>query len=204
MSCYSTYGNKISIRLLGVGELMSRIGKVPIALPQGVEVKIDGNKVVVKSGKGELSRIFNPAVAVLMKEKSLVVTCPQNNRKHRALWGLSRTLLANMVDGVTKGFERYLEISGVGYRAQTAGDKLILQVGYNHPVEFQPPKGVSITVEGANRIKVSGIDKELVGEVAAKVRAIRPADSYKGKGIKYVEERLRLKPGKAGRAAMKK
>ncbi len=183
---------------------MSRIGKVPIAIPQGVVVKIDGNKVAVKGGKGELSRIFHPDITISMKDKTLVVACPQGGKEYGALWGLTRTLLANMVNGVTKGFERYLEISGVGYRAQTAGDKLILQVGYSHPVEFQPPRGVSITVEGANRLKISGIDKEAIGEVAAQVRAIRPTDSYKGKGIKYVEEKLRLKPGKAGKAAMKK
>jgi len=183
---------------------MSRIGKVPIALPQGVEVKINGNKVTIKGSKGELSRTLPSDIAVSMKDKSLVVACPDDSREHRALWGLTRTLVANMVEGVAKGFERNLEISGVGYRAQKEGGKLVLQVGYNHPVEFQPPPGISITVEGANRLRISGIDKEMVGKVAAQVRAIRPADSYKGKGIKYVEEKLRLKPGKAGRAAMKK
>ncbi len=183
---------------------MSRIGKVPIALPQGVEVKINGNKVTIKGSKGELSRTLPSDIAVSMKDKSLVVACPDDSREHRALWGLTRTLVANMVEGVAKGFERNLEISGVGYRAQKEGGKLVLQVGYNHPVEFQSPPGISITVEGANRLRISGIDKEMVGKVAAQVRAIRPADSYKGKGIKYVEEKLRLKPGKAGRAAMKK
>lgn len=183
---------------------MSRVGKVPIALPQGVEVKIDGSEVTVKGAKGELSRVFHPGIAISVKDGSLVVTCPEDNRDYRALWGVTRTLLANMVEGVTKGFEKTLEISGVGYRAQKAGEKLVLQVGYSHPVEFQPPSGVYITVEGTNCIKVSGIDKEVVGNVAARIRAIRPVDSYKGKGIKYAEEKLRLKPGKAGRAAMKK
>lgn len=183
---------------------MSRVGKLPIPLPKGVEVKFQDNKVIVKGAKGELSRTFPSDISISLKDGSLIVTRPSDSRIHRALHGLTRSLLANMVEGVTKGFEKILEISGVGYRAQKTGDKLVLLVGYNHPVEFQPPPGVSITVEGSNRIKVSGIDKELVGEVAAQIRAIRPPDSYKGKGIRYSQERLRLKPGKAGRAAVKK
>ncbi len=183
---------------------MSRIGKQPIVLPSGVEVKLENNRVTIKGMKGELSRTFHPDMSISVKDGLLIVTRPSDNRVHRALHGLTRSLLANMVEGVTKGFNKVLEINGVGYRAQKVGDKLVLMVGYSHPVEFQPPPGISITVEGSNRIKVSGIDKELVGNVAAQIRAIRPADPYKGKGIKYVDEKLRLKPGKTGRAGMKK
>jgi len=183
---------------------VSRIGKMPISLPQGVEVKLENNQVTVKGVKGELSRTFHPDISIAVKNGSLVVNRPSDNRVHCALHGLTRSLLANMVEGVTRGFDRVLEISGIGYRAHKTGDKLVLMVGHSHPVEFQSPPGISITVEGSNRIKVSGIDKEIVGEVAAQIRAIRPVDSYKGKGIKYVEEKLRLKPGKAGRAGMKK
>lgn len=182
---------------------MSRVGKLPISLSQGVEVKLKNNQVTIKGVKGELSRTFHPDISIAVKDGFLVVTRPSDNRVHRALHGLTRSLLANMVEGVTKGFEKVLEISGVGYRAQKAGDKLLLLVGHSHPVEFQPPPGISITVEGSNRIKISGIDKEVVGEVTAQIRAIRQADSYKGKGIKYIEEKLRLKPGKAGKAGMK-
>ena len=121
----------------------------------------------------------------------------------RSLHGLTRSLLNNMVEGVTKGFEKNLELSGVGYRAQKAGSKLTLQIGYSHPVEFDPPKGIDITIEGTNKIRISGIDKELVGETAAEIRRVRIPDSYKGKGIKYAGERLRLKPGKAGKTATK-
>lgn len=183
---------------------MSRVGKLPIPLPKDVKVKFEDNKVIVKGAKGELSRTFPLDISISLKDGSLIVTRPSDDRIHRALHGLTRSLLANMVEGVTKGFDKILEISGVGYRAQKTGDKLVLLVGYSHPVEFQPPPGVSITLEGSNRIRVSGIDKELVGEVAAQIRAIRPPDSYKGKGIRYFQERLRLKRGKAGRAAVKK
>lgn len=183
---------------------MSRIGLLPIPVPQDVEVKIKGSEVTIKGTKGELSRHFHPDMSVALKDRSLVVMRPSDNRIHRALHGLTRSLLANMVEGVSKGFEKNLEISGVGYRAHKVGEKLLLQVGYSHPVEFSPPPGISVTVEGTNRIRVVGIDKQAVGEVAAKIRAIRPTDRYKGKGIKYVDEKLRLKPGKAGKTAVKK
>ncbi len=183
---------------------MSRIGLLPILIPQGVEVKIEGSEVVVKGGKGELCRRFHPDISIVSKDGKLVVTRPSDNRIHRALHGLTRSLLANMVEGVSKGFERVLEINGVGYRAQKAGDKLSLQVGYANVVEVLPLPGVDIAVEGTNRIRVTGVDKEVVGETAARIRAIRPADPYKGKGIKYAEEKLHLKPGKAGRALAKK
>jgi large subunit ribosomal protein L6 len=178
---------------------MSRIGSLPIAIPQGTEVKIDGSEVVVRGSKGELRRRFHPDISIALKDGGLIVTRPGDSKIHRSLHGLTRSLLANMVTGVSEGFEKVLEINGVGYRAQETGDKLLLQVGYTNPVEFSPPPGISITVEGTNRVRVTGIDKEAVGEAAARIRAIRPADPYKGKGIKYFEEKLHLKPGKSGK-----
>jgi len=133
----------------------------------------------------------------------LIVTRPSDSKIHRSLHGLTRSLLANMVTGVSEGFEKVLEINGVGYRAQQSGNKLLLQVGYSNTVEFSPPPGISVSVEGTNRIRVAGIDKEAIGEAAARIRAIRPPDSYKGKGIKYFGEKLRLKPGKAGKIGKK-
>jgi large subunit ribosomal protein L6 len=182
---------------------MSRIGLLPIAIPQGTEVKIDGSEVVVTGSKGELRRRFHSAMSIALKDGCLIVTRPSDSKIHRSLHGLTRSLLANMVTGVSEGFEKILEINGVGYRAQKTGDKLLLQVGYANTVEFSPPPGIDITVEGTNRIHVLGIDKEVVGETAAKIRAIRPPDSYKGKGIKYLDEKLRLKPGKSGKIGKK-
>jgi large subunit ribosomal protein L6 len=183
---------------------MSRVGKLPIKLPSGVTVDIKGNEVTVKGPKGELRRSFDAAMSITMSEGSLVVTPPGDQSRYGAVHGLTRALLANMVEGVSKGFERALEVVGVGYRVQKAGDKLVLQSGFTHPIEVVPPPGISFVVEGTNRVKVLGVDKELVGDVAAKLRAIRKCDSYKGKGIKYAGEKIRLKPGKAGRAAAKK
>lgn len=182
---------------------MSRIGVLPIAIPQGTEVKIDGSEVVVKGSKGELHRRFHPDMAIALKNGYLVVTRPTDSKIHRSLHGLTRSLLANMVTGVSEGFEKVLEINGVGYRAQKSGDKLLLQVGYTNTVEFSPPPGINISVEGVNRVRVAGIDKQAVGEAAARIRAVRPADPYKGKGIKYSEEVLHLKPGKAGKRSKK-
>jgi len=182
---------------------MSRIGLLPIAIPRGTEVKISGSEVVAKGSKGELHRRMYPAISVALKDGFLVVTRPSDSKVHRSLHGLTRSLLANMVRGVSEGFERALEINGVGYRAQKSGDKLVLQVGYANSVEFPSPPGISIAVEGTNRIRVTGIDKELVGQTAAKIRAVRPADSYKGKGIKYSDEVLHLKPGKSGKIGKK-
>lgn len=182
---------------------MSRVGRLPIPLPAGVVVETNENEVVVKGPKGELRRALDPAMSTSVKDDELLVS-PLSGDEHGALHGLTRALLANMVEGVSNGFERLLEVVGVGYRAQKVGEKLVLQVGFTHPVEMSPPSGISFAVEGTNRIKVVGIDKELVGEVAAKIRAIRRCDSYKGKGVKYVGETVRLKPGKAGRAAAKK
>jgi large subunit ribosomal protein L6 len=178
---------------------MSRIGLLPIAIPQGTEVEIDGSEVGVRGSKGELRRRFHPDISIALKDGYLTVTRPSDSKIHRSLHGLTRSLLANMVTGVSEGFEKVLEINGVGYRAQKTGDKLSLQVGYTNPVEFSTPPGISITVEGTNRIRVTGIDKEAVGEAAARIRTVRPADSYKGKGIKYFEEKLHLKPGKSGK-----
>ena len=182
---------------------MSRVGLRPIAIPQGTEVKIDGSEVVVRGSKGELRRRFHPDISIALKDGCLIVTRPSDSKIHRSLHGLTRSLLANMVMGVSQGFEKVLEINGVGYRAQKTGDKLLLQVGYTNAVDFSPPPGISLSVEGTNRIRVIGIDKEVVGETAAKIRATRPADHYKGKGIKYAEEKLRLKPGKSGKLGKK-
>ncbi|UCH51144.1 MAG: 50S ribosomal protein L6 [Chloroflexota bacterium] len=182
---------------------MSRIGLMPVPVPQGVKVDVKGNEVTVEGSKGKLMRSFHPDMSVKFEDGNLIVARPTDNRNHRALHGLTRSLLANMVEGVTKGFEKVLELSGVGYRAQKAGDKLSLQIGFSHPVDFSPPAGIEIIVEGTNRVRIVGIDKEVVGETAAQIRAIRPADSYKGKGVRYAGERVRLKPGKAGKAAVK-
>ena len=182
---------------------MSRIGLLPIAIPQGTEVKIDGSEVVVRGSRGELRRRFHPDISIALKDGCLIVTRPSDSKIHRSLHGLTRSLLANMVTGVSEGFENVWEINGVGYRAQKTGDKLLLQVGYANPVEFTPPPGISITIEGTNRIRVTGIDKEVVGEAAARIRGIRPADPYKGKGIKYFGEKLHLKPGKSGKIGKK-
>ena len=178
---------------------MSRVGLRPILIPEGTEVNIQGSEVAVKGGRGELSRRFHPDISVASRDGYLFVSRPTDSKTHRSLHGLTGSLLANMVKGVSEGFERVLEINGVGYRAQMTGDKLVLQVGYANTVEFAPPSGISISVEGTNRVRVAGVDKELVGETASRIRAVRPADVYKGKGIKYSDERLHLKPGKAGK-----
>jgi len=183
---------------------MSRIGKLPISVPQGVTVDIQKSDVTVKGPKGELHRSFHPAMSISLEDGNIIVARPSDQKIYRALHGLTRSLLANMVQGVDKGFEKILDIVGVGYRAQKSGDSLVLQVGYTNTIEISPPEGISLTAEGANRIKVSGIDKELVGEVAARIRAVRPPDSYKGKGIRYSGEKIRLKPGKAGKGVGKK
>lgn len=182
---------------------MSRIGRMPVAVPAGVKVKIKGSEVTVEGSKGTLTREFHPDISIKEESGQLIVSRPSDNRQHRALHGLSRSLLANMVDGVTRGFEKNLELSGVGYRAQKTGNKLTLQIGYSHPVEFDPPQGIDIVVDGNTKIRIAGIDKELVGETAAEIRRIRIPDAYKGKGVKYAGEKLRLKPGKAGKTATK-
>lgn len=158
----------------------------------------------MKGPKGELYRAFHPAMSIALKEGHIVVSRPSDQKIYRALHGLTRSLLANMVEGVDKGFEKVLDIVGVGYRVQGTGEKLVLQIGYANPVEISSPPGISLAAEGTNRIKVQGIDKELVGNVASRIRAIRPPDSYKGKGIRYSGEVIRLKAGKAGKAIGKK
>lgn len=178
---------------------MSRIGLKPIAVPDGVEVKIDGNQVTVKGPKGELTRQFHPDMIIRLEEKELTVQRPSDNKQHKSLHGTTRSLLANMVEGVTKGFEKSLELVGVGYRAQKSGNKLVLNVGYSHPVEIEPEKGIEIEVPAQNKIIVKGIDKERVGQVAANIRAVREPEPYKGKGIRYEGEVVRRKEGKTGK-----
>ncbi len=173
---------------------------MPITVPQGVAVTINQGEVIVTGPKGELCRHFNPDMAITLDDNSLIVSRPSDSRVHRSLHGLTRSLLANMVEGVNSGFEKNLEIVGVGYRADKVMDKLVIRVGHSHSVEVSPLLGVSLDVEGINRIKVTGINKEVVGDMAAKIRAIRPPDPYKGKGIRYAGELVRLKAGKAGRS----
>ncbi len=177
---------------------------MPITVPPGVAVSIDKGEVMVKGPEGELRRSLHPDMLVSLRADNLIVERPSDSKVHRSLHGLTRALLANMVEGVSNGFEKRLEIVGVGYRAEKAGDKLVIRVGYSHLVEVLPLPGVSLDVEGANRIKVSGVSKEAVGEMAAQIRAIRPPDKYKGKGIRYAGETVRLKPGKAGKAIGKR
>ncbi|MCK4369196.1 MAG: 50S ribosomal protein L6 [Dehalococcoidales bacterium] len=179
---------------------MSRVGLMPIPVPPGVKVSIEKDVVTVTGPKGELRRRFNPDMNIALDNNILTVSRPSDSKEHRSLHGLTRSLLANMVEGVTGGFEKELEIVGVGYRAEKTGDKLVFRIGYSHPVEVSPLPGVSLDVEGSNHIKVSGIDKEAVGQMAAEIRAIRPPDAYKGKGIRYAGELVRLKAGKAGKA----
>ena len=179
---------------------MSRVGRVPITVPPGVVVSIENSEVTVRGPKGELRRRLNPDMSITLDDDSLIVSRPSDSKVHRSLHGLTRSLLANMVEGVTDGFEKNLEIVGVGYRAEKSGDKLVMRVGYSHPVEVTPLPGVSLAVEGVNRIKVAGINREMVGEMAAEIRAIRPPDAYKGKGIRYAGEIVHLKAGKAGKA----
>ena len=183
---------------------MSRIGRMPITIPSGVTVSIEENRVKVTGPKGELSRTINPEISVTQQDNTLVVTRPSDNQEHRSQHGLTRSLINNMTTGVSSGFEKQLEIVGVGYRAEKAGENLVIRVGYSHTVEVKPLPGITLAVEGNNRIKVTGIDREVVGEMAARIRKIRPPDAYKGKGIRYAGEIVHLKPGKAGKVVGKK
>jgi large subunit ribosomal protein L6 len=183
---------------------MSRIGRMPIAVPAGVDVSIDGNNVTVKGPKGTLSRQLHPDMTVSREEGTLVVTRPTEQKTHKQLHGLTRTLVNNMVVGVTDGYRKGLEITGVGYRAALNGQKLTLNLGYSHPIEIDPPAGISFEVENPTRLAVVGIDKELVGQVAAKVRSTRKPEPYKGKGVRYAGEKIRRKAGKAGKIGGKK
>lgn len=183
---------------------MSRVGRMPITVPPGVTVKIEDTGVTVKGPKGELHQRFNPGMTITLESNILKVSRPSDSKQNRAMHGLTRALLANMVAGVTSGFEKGLEIVGVGYRVEKAGDQLVLRLGFSHPVKVSPLPGVALAIEGANRIRVTGVSKEIVGEMAAEIRAIRPPDAYKGKGIRYAGEVVHLKAGKAAKAIGKR
>ncbi|MCG6135576.1 MAG: 50S ribosomal protein L6 [Nostoc sp. LLA-1] len=182
---------------------MSRIGKRPITIPAKVQVTIDGTKVVVKGPKGELSRSLPANVIVSQEGEILQVTRRDETRVSRQMHGLSRTLVANMVEGVSQGFQRRLEIQGVGYRAQVQGRNLVLNMGFSHQVQIVPPEGVQFAVENNTNVIVTGYDKEIVGNTAAKIRAVRPPEPYKGKGIRYAGEVVRRKAGKTGKSGKK-
>lgn len=182
---------------------MSRIGKRPIAIPAKVQVTVDGTKVLVKGPKGELSRDLPTNVTLAQEGETLLVNRQDDSRTSRQLHGLCRTLVANMVEGVSKGFQRRLEIQGVGYRAQVQGRNLVLNMGYSHQVQIVPPEGVQFAVENNTNVIVSGYDKEVVGNTAAKIRDVRPPEPYKGKGIRYAGEVVRRKAGKTGKSGKK-
>lgn len=178
---------------------MSRIGKRPISIPQKVTIEISGQNVAVRGPKGELARTLPPEVEVLQEGETILVNRRSDSRPARQRHGLCRTLVANMVEGVSQGFQKRLEIQGVGYRAQVQGRNLVLNVGYSNPVQIEPPDGIQVSVEGNTNVIVAGINKELVGNMAAKIRAVRPPEPYKGKGIRYSGEVVRRKAGKAGK-----
>lgn len=178
---------------------MSRIGRQPVKIPAGVEVAVEGSTVRVKGPKGELVQTFHPDMRIEKVDGAIVVRRPSDEKHHKALHGLTRALIANMVVGVTKGYEKALELRGVGYRAAKQGKTLVLTVGFSHPVEVEPLPGVEIDVPAPNRIVVRGIDKQAVGETAARIRKVKPAEPYLGKGIAYEGEQIRRKAGKAGK-----
>ena len=178
---------------------MSRIGNKPITVPDGVEVNISGNHITVKGPKGSLEREIHKNMTVKLEDKTITVTRLNDEPENVSLHGLTRTLINNMVEGVVKEYERVLEINGVGYRAQKKGNKLVMNLGYSHPVEMDPPEGITFEVPAPNQIIIKGINKEVVGQTAAVVRSKRPPEVYRGKGIKYVEEHIRRKEGKAGK-----
>ena len=177
---------------------MSRIGKKPITIPAGVEVKVNGNEVTVKGPKGELKNTFNADMAIAMEGNEITVTRPTDNKEHRALHGLTRTLIANMIEGVANGYSKTLEVNGVGYRVQKQGKNLVMNLGFSHQVIVEEVPGITIEVPSPNQIVISGADKQQVGQFAAEVREKRPPEPYKGKGIKYVDEVIRRKVGKTG------
>jgi large subunit ribosomal protein L6 len=183
---------------------MSRIGRMPIAVPAGVDVSIDGRNVTVKGPRGSLSRELHPEMLVARDGDSIVVNRPSEAKTHKQLHGLTRTLVNNMVIGVTDGYRKALEITGVGYRAALVGRKLQMNLGYSHTVDIDPPQGISFEVESPTKLAVVGIDKELVGEIAARVRSSRKPEPYKGKGVRYAGEQIRRKAGKAGKIGGKK
>ena len=178
---------------------MSRIGKKPIEIPTGVTVTNENNVITVKGPKGELTRAFHKDLTISVEENVLTVTRPSESKEHRTIHGTTRSLIANMVEGVSKGFTKNLELIGVGYRAQKQGNKLVLSVGLSHPVEFEPEAGLEIEVPAATKISISGISKERVGALAANIRGVRPPEPYKGKGIRYEGEVVRRKEGKTGK-----
>ncbi len=175
---------------------MSRVGNVPIEIPSGVDVDINGEKVTIKGPKGQLEQVFHKDISIGLEDNKLMVRRPSDSKNHKALHGLTRSLLVNMVEGVTKGYSKVLEINGVGYRAALQGKKLVLTVGYSHPVEITTDEGIELEVPTPTQVVVKGIDKQKVGQVAADIRATKPPEPYQGKGIKYKEERIRRKAGK--------
>lgn len=182
---------------------MSRIGRLPVIVPPGVTVNIKDNRVTIKGPKGEISQTFDAGMNIKLEDGKLTVSRGNDTKQAKALHGLTRSLLNNMVTGVTKGWEKSLEIVGVGFRAEKTGEKLSMRLGFSHAVEVSPLPGVSLSIDGPSKIKVAGVNKEIVGEMAAELRAIRPPDAYKGKGIRYSGESVRIKPGKAGKAVGK-
>ena len=180
---------------------MSRIGKRPVALPRGVTATLDGRTLTVKGPKGEIRRTFHPEMALAIEDGQVVVRRPSDESRHKALHGLTRTLVNNMVEGVTKGFTKSLEIQGVGYKAEVVKDGVQLVVGFSHPVRYRTPAGITVTAATPTQVKIEGVDKELVGQVAAEIRSVRPPEPYKGKGIRYAGEKVRRKAGKTAQAA---
>ncbi len=178
---------------------MSRIGKLPVAIPSGVKVSLDGNKITVQGPKGTLSENLHERMTIAVETEQIVVARPSDAKQDAALHGLTRALINNMVVGVTTGFQKDLEINGVGYRAEMSGKVLTLSLGYSHPVVYELPEGISVEVEKQTKLSVKGIDKQLVGSAAAKIRSFRKPEPYKGKGIKYADERIVRKAGKAGK-----
>ena len=177
---------------------MSRIGRKPVTVPKGVTLQVQGNTVAVKGPRGELSRALHPEMQIAFTNDQFTVARPSEDKRHKALHGLTRTLVQNMVEGVSKGFSKSLEIQGVGYKAEAKPYGVNLIVGYSHPVKYEAPKGIKITVDNNTMVKIEGADKELVGQVAAELRSVRPPEPYKGKGIRYVGEQVRRKAGKTG------
>ena len=177
---------------------MSRVGKKPIITPEGVEIQLDGEMLTVRGPKGELRRLIHQRVKVQIDDSRISLSISDDSKKSRSLFGLFRTLIDNMVVGVTEGFQRTLEISGVGYRVEVSGNNLVLNLGYSNPITYDIPKGVNAQIDQRNKIILSGIDKELLGATAAKLRSMRAPEPYKGKGVKYLEERIKRKAGKTG------
>lgn len=178
---------------------MSRIGKLPVVLPDGVEARLDGKTLTIKGSKGQLVKTFHKDIQIILEDNKIIVNRSTNNKTQRSLHGLTRSLIQNMVDGVTKGYEKALEVNGVGYRAQKQGKKLVLHLGYSHPIEMEDPEGITVEVPSNTSIIVKGIDKELVGAHAANIRKQREPEPYKGKGVKYENEVIRHKEGKTGK-----